>query len=113
MARLDELRPLRVVIQHAAQFLNTRRQRVVGHRDVTPHGRKQVGLRHGRARVRDEQLQDLRGLGRQAHFLAAEPQLARVGVEAVLAEADARGHEGNDQHNGVPPGFGLRASGFR
>ena len=95
MASLDELRVFGIVAKHAAQFLNAGREGIVGHRDVRPHGGKQLGLRHGGTRVRYEDLEHLRGFGRQAHFFAAQPKLARVELEAVFAEPDALRHGRN------------------
>ena len=92
VASLDELRVFGIVAEDAAQLLNARREGVVGHRDVWPHGRKQVAFRHGGTGMRHEERQHVRGLGRQAHLLPAEPQLARLELETVFAEADALGH---------------------
>jgi hypothetical protein len=92
VASLDELRPFGIVAEDAAQFLNARRQRIVGHRDVRPDGRKQLAFRHRRTGMGHEDLEDVRGLGGQAHVLPAEPELAGVELKAVFTEADALRH---------------------
>src|SRR5262249_22001785 len=89
MTGLDEARPLRIVLQGAAELLNAGRERVVADRGSAPHRGEQILFRHRIAGASDERAEHARRLGREPDLLVPRPQPAGRGLKLKRSETDA------------------------